>query len=113
MRFSFTKINFSYAIRAFGLKDLSFEFNSTDVIGLAGANGSGKTTLLRILLGQLIGFTGDYCIDGETIRDISGSIPFRFSIGYVPDSPLLDEALTGFEILSLIADIRHVTKADF
>ena len=113
MNFSFDHVNFSYAARAFGLKDLSFAFDAKDVVGLAGANGSGKTTLIRILLGQLVGFTGDYRIDQTPIRDVSGSIPFRFSIGYVPDSPLLDEALTGYEILSLVADIRRIGKPDF
>jgi ABC-type multidrug transport system ATPase subunit len=112
-RLLFDHVFFSYAPRAFGLKDISFSFDATDVVGLAGANGSGKTTLIRILLGQLVGFKGEYRINGQIISDVSGSVPFRFSIGYAPDSPVLDDALTGYEILSLVADIRKINKPSF
>jgi ABC-2 type transport system ATP-binding protein len=92
------------------LKDVSLSLDSTRITGLAGANGSGKTTLIRILLGQLVDHAGEYAADGVRINDHHGNIPSRFRIGYSPDVPVLDETLTGLEILRLVAEIRSVDK---
>jgi ABC-type multidrug transport system ATPase subunit len=92
------------------LNNLSLSIDSSRITGLAGANGSGKTTLIRILLGQLIGFEGRYQIDEAQIIDLSGSLPFRYRFGYSPETPVLDDTLTGYEILTLVADIRAVGK---
>ena len=54
------------------LKEVSFEINVTEKLGLIGTNGSGKTTLLRILLGQ-------ETPTGGTVSVVSGT-----RIGYVP-----------------------------
>src|SRR5512136_2641663 len=90
------------------LNSLTLLIDTSRITGLAGANGSGKTTLIRILLGQLVSFEGEYLID-----DTSGSLPFTYSFCYSPETPILDNALTGYEILSLVADIRSVDKKSF
>jgi ABC-type multidrug transport system ATPase subunit len=95
------------------LNDLSLAIDSTRITGLAGANGSGKTTLIRIILGQLVDGEGEYLIDGTRIKDASGSLPFTYRFGYSPESPVLDDTLTGREVLSLVADIREVDKTSF
>jgi ABC-type multidrug transport system ATPase subunit len=95
------------------LNDLSISIDSSRITGLAGANGSGKTTLIRILLGQLIDFQGRYQIDGAEISDYDGSLPFRYGFGYCPETPVLDDTLTGYEILTLVADIRKLEKTAF
>jgi ABC-type multidrug transport system ATPase subunit len=95
------------------LNKLSLSIDSTRVTGLAGANGSGKTTLIRILLGQLIDYQGEYRIDDTKITDRYGTLPFRFGFGYSPETPVLDDTLTGYEILTLIADIRAMEKKAF
>jgi ABC-type multidrug transport system ATPase subunit len=114
MEFIIKNISFRYSKKSENsLKNISFSCKSGSVIGLAGANGSGKTTLIRVLLGQLVEFEGEYSINTEKIRDFQGNILSRFGIGYAPDSPALDDMLTGFEILSLVADIRGIDKNAF
>jgi ABC-type multidrug transport system ATPase subunit len=95
------------------LKNLSLSFDTTQITGLAGANGSGKTTLIRILLGQLINFEGKYSVDQEYISEIYGNLSSRVGFGYAPETPRLDDALTGYEILNIVADIRGMNEQDF
>jgi ABC-type multidrug transport system ATPase subunit len=114
MEFVFNDISFTYSPKLDNcLKNISFSCNSSAITGLAGANGSGKTTLIKIMLGQLVDFKGRYLIGEKNIRDFSGNILSDFGIGYAPDNPVLDDTLTGFEILSLVADIRHIGKEAF
>ncbi len=74
------------------LKNLSFEVQAGDYIGLVGPNGSGKTTLLRALLGYLPPLSGTVLLWGEYIA--------RFKdwkrIGYLPQSS--PSALSGFPV---------------
>jgi ABC-type multidrug transport system ATPase subunit len=69
--------------------------------------------MIRILLGQLIDYQGDYLIDDAKIADRYGTLPFRYGFGYCPETPVLDDTLTGYEILTLVADIRAVGKKMF
>ncbi len=78
-----------------------------------GANGSGKSTLIKILLRQLIGYNGNYSIDNSTINDFSGSVLGSYSIGYAPEDVVLDDFLTGYEILYLIKEIRNISDTEF
>jgi len=98
---------------SFCLHDVSLSFNTSDVIGLAGANGSGKTTLIRIILRQLVEYTGSYTIDGRKVSDISADLCSQYQLGYSPDIPVLDETLTGFEILRLVALLRDIPANEF
>ena len=47
------------------LKDISFEVNEHDRIGIIGANGSGKSTLLKILSGNLQATSGSAVVRGK------------------------------------------------
>jgi ABC-type multidrug transport system ATPase subunit len=114
MVFILNNLCFRYASQAdYVLNGLSLSVDSGLVTGLAGANGSGKTTLIRILLGQLIDIEGAYTIDGRSASDVHGEILHRYGIGYAPDDILLDEYLTGYEILKMIASLRKIPPLDF
>jgi ABC-type multidrug transport system ATPase subunit len=112
--FSVQNLGYRYgASAAPALNDVSLAVDGKRITGLAGANGSGKTTLIRVLLGQLVDFTGEYAIDGVGVADRAAGLIAACGIGYAPDTPILDEILTGYEILSLVAEIRKVDSALF
>jgi ABC-type multidrug transport system ATPase subunit len=114
VRFELRDIGFSYSPASdFSLRDISATFGSHEVIGLAGANGSGKTTVIRILLRQLVSYRGSYRIDGAEVEDIRADMLFRHRLGYAPDIPVLDECLTGYELLGLVGEMRGVSAEGF
>lgn len=49
------------------LKDLSFEIQPGDSVGLIGANGAGKSTLMKVLLG-LLPYTGQITVGGLEVN---------------------------------------------
>ncbi|MCW7754890.1 energy-dependent translational throttle protein EttA [Desulfobotulus sp. H1] len=69
------------------LKDISLSYYYGAKIGVLGLNGSGKSTLLRIMAGV------DNEFAGETI------LSDGYSIGYLPQEPLLDENRTVLELV--------------
>lgn len=62
------------------LKGVSFVVEPGTLVGIVGQNGSGKSTLLRILAGEL------HADAGDVVR--------RAPLGYCPQSPILNEALS-------------------
>jgi len=49
----------------YALKDISFEVEKGDVLGIIGDNGAGKSTLLRLISGVSLPTTGDITINGK------------------------------------------------
>jgi Cu-processing system ATP-binding protein len=97
----------------FSLGPLSFTLRSDAITALVGSNGSGKTTLIRVLLNELINYGGVYTIDSKLVRDINGTVLHDFGIGYAPEDPLLDEQLSGYEILCIVKEIHRIKDEIF
>ncbi len=77
-------LSFSYNKKTTVLKDVSFEIEKNDFVGIIGPNGGGKSTLLKILLGLLRPNKGKVLIfgnDPDSARD---------KIGYVPQYNKID-----------------------
>ena len=51
------------------LRDISFEIEGGEYIGLIGSSGSGKTTLMKHLNGLLKAQSGDVLFEGQSIYD--------------------------------------------
>lgn len=49
------------------LKNISFEMNNGDVLGLIGKNGSGKSTLLKVIAGILKPTSGEIVTEGSVV----------------------------------------------
>jgi zinc transport system ATP-binding protein len=62
------------------LRDLSFEIQKGEYVGLIGPNGSGKTTLIRLILGLVPKQKGSIQIFGDEIESFRGYA----RIGYIP-----------------------------
>jgi branched-chain amino acid transport system ATP-binding protein len=53
------------------IKDVSFEIEEGEIVGLVGPNGAGKSTLLNVVSGVYLPSAGTIIFDGEDITDLS------------------------------------------
>ncbi len=81
------------------LRDISFEFNDGDKIGLLGHNGAGKSTLLRVLSGVYCPTSGKARIEGKI-----GSL-INISLGIDPEA-------TGRENIFIRAGLLGMSKKE-
>ncbi|OIO90106.1 MAG: hypothetical protein AUK03_13600 [Anaerolineae bacterium CG2_30_64_16] len=79
-----TEVNYTWFDKPV-LRELSWEIQAGQKIGLVGANGSGKSTLLKLILGRLTS-------EGGTVFRLKD-----LSIGYLPQDPEVDRAQTVLE----------------
>lgn len=114
MRISFSNISYSYkGADQKALKNISFEMDSSEPLAIIGKNGSGKTTLIKILIQQNVNFEGSYLIDNNDQRGFTGDLLAKYSWGYLPEELSLDGRLTGFEMSSIIAELRGLKQDAF
>ncbi len=69
------------------LKDIYLSFFYGAKIGIIGLNGSGKSTLLRIIAGEEKNYEGEVVFSPG------------YTVGYLPQEPVLDENKTVREIV--------------
>ena len=106
---SLTNISIAFGGRDL-LREVSFQINPKDKIGLVGRNGSGKSTLLKLIVGEIKDFSGNV------------SVPKGLTIGYLPQyieysdtRTVFQEAFTAFDqyrILSKQLDELNNQLAD-
>ncbi|MCX6509028.1 MAG: ATP-binding cassette domain-containing protein [Actinobacteria bacterium] len=78
------------------------------VFGLLGPNGSGKTTMVRILATILAPDAGSATVDGKDVVKQADAV--RRSIGLAGQYATVDENLTGFENIRMVARLNHMDK---
>ncbi|HNX66472.1 MAG TPA: energy-dependent translational throttle protein EttA [Bacteroidales bacterium] len=85
--FSMYRVSKAYPPHKQVLKDISLSFFLGAKIGIIGLNGSGKSTLLKIIAG--------------VEKEYQGEVVFSsgYSVGYLPQDPLMDETRTVREIV--------------
>ncbi|KAF1299082.1 multidrug ABC transporter ATP-binding protein [Enterococcus sp. JM4C] len=83
------------------LKDISFDVNNGEMVGLIGLNGAGKSTTIKNVIGLLTPQKGKITIDDLTIK--SQPEDYRKKIGYIPETPSLYEELTLKEHIEVTA----------
>ncbi len=94
--------------RSFGSRvavaGVSFSVAAGEVVGFLGPNGAGKSTTLRLLTGYLAADRGSERIAGHDVaRELSAA---RARLGYLPEAASGFQHLTGFELLSFVAEAR-------
>lgn len=90
------------------LKEITFEMNEGDIIGLVGPNGAGKSTLMRSILAL-----EDVENGSVRIQDISNQNPefFRY-VTFLPSDNYLYMQLTGYDHLAFVANIYNLDKKE-
>lgn len=118
-KIEFKNVSFKYSFEDFEvIKNISFEINSGETIGIVGPTGSGKSTLIRQLLREFNVTNGKILIDGENIEGYYIN-DIRSLVGYVPQNHILfhrtinDNILMGNPLASETTMLSAITAADF
>ena len=81
------------------LSDVSFSFESGQIIGLLGPNGSGKTSLIKILTGLINDYSGEVLVNGNKPGKIS-----KADVAFLPEKTYLASWMTADDAVNYIAD---------
>lgn len=92
------------------LDDVTLKLREGEIFGFLGPNGAGKTTMIKVLTGILPFNDGSVEICGEDIKRNPKAA--KMNIGYVPDSHIIFDKLSGREYVDFMADIYGVGVAD-
>jgi len=108
-------IEFRGVTRRFGdveaVKDLDFEVDKGEVVGLLGANGAGKTTTMRLMTGYYQPSEGEVRIGGQLIQ--RNPLRIKSRLGYLPEKlPLYDEMIAR-HYLRYVAELKGVAPHKF
>jgi ABC-2 type transport system ATP-binding protein len=85
------------------LDNISFQIEEGDFFGLIGPNGAGKSTLINIMTGLLKSNSGDFTIDGHSIK--SNPLKFKEQIGLVPQNIALIQNATAYDNLEFFGSL--------
>jgi ABC-2 type transport system ATP-binding protein len=92
------------------VQEVSFQVKKGEVFGFLGHNGAGKTTTVRLLNGLLKPTEGSCKVwDLSPIHD---GPALRSMTGVLPETPSLEERLTGRENLAYYADLYGVREQE-
>ncbi|BFH17334.1 hypothetical protein J6TS7_47050 [Paenibacillus dendritiformis] len=84
------------------IRNISFQVNAGELVGLIGPNGAGKSTTIKSILGIM--------------REVKGAIRIGDGTGtyaYVPEQPVLYDSMTLWEHLELAAAAHELPEAEF
>lgn len=104
----FENVSFSYG-HAEVLHGISFGLREGEVVGLLGPNGAGKSTTIKIIAGLLTVSRGTVSVLGLPLPQ--RAVDIKQQIGYVPESAVLFESLTGQEFLELMGRLHELDEA--
>ena len=104
---TFNQVVFSYnAVEV--LHGVSFALHPGEIVGLLGPNGAGKTTTLKIIAGILSADSGAVSVTGLPLPE--RAVDVKQKIGYVPETAVLFDSLTGQEFLELCGRLHEVEE---
>src|SRR5688500_8491362 len=105
-------IEFQELTRTYGdftaVRPLSLTIARGEVFGFLGPNGAGKTTTIRMLMGILVPTGGQAKIDGLDCHTERAEVMRR--VGYLPDTLVFYDYLSGREILEFLAEMHGFTR---
>ena len=89
-------------------KDITFEADDGEIIGILGPNGAGKTTLLRMIAGILEPTEGSITFDEMNYKE--HEIEIKQKIAYLSGNTKIYDTLSTYELLKMCCDIYGVNK---
>ena len=90
------------------VKDLTLTVERGEVFGFLGPNGAGKTTSVKMLLSLIAPSGGSGTLLGKSISDPG----VRSRVGFLPEHFRFHDWLTGFDFMSLHADLYHIPQQE-
>ncbi|RDI32241.1 ABC transporter ATP-binding protein [Lentzea flaviverrucosa] len=88
------------------LRGVDFDVARGSIFALLGSNGAGKTTVVKILATLLKADAGTACVNGFDVAGQAADV--RESISLTGQFAAVDEILSGWENLVLVARLRHL-----
>jgi ABC-2 type transport system ATP-binding protein len=85
------------------VQDLNLTINQGELFGFLGPNGAGKTTTIRMIIGLLRPTAGTVIVAGHDVR--KEPLTVKRVVGYLAQTPLLYERLTGREFLRFLGGL--------
>lgn len=93
------------------LRDINLQVQAGECIVLVGHNGAGKTSLMKLLLGLTRPSSGSVNVLGANPA-FSASVAQHEALGYLPESVVFYEAMTGREVLRFYAQLKKSSKRE-
>ncbi len=90
------------------LHRISFALRRGEIVGLLGPNGAGKSTTIKLITGILVPTAGAITVAGLPLPE--KAIEVKQIIGYVPETAVLFDSLTGQEFLELSGRLHNVEE---
>ena len=90
------------------LHNVSFALHKGEIVGLLGPNGAGKSTTLKLITGILVPTAGAITVAGLPLPE--KAVDVKQIIGYVPETAVLFDSLTGQEFLELSGRLHNVPE---
>ena len=92
------------------IKDLNFELEKGEIVGLVGLNGAGKSTTIKHMLGLINPMEGKLSISNIKINeDIEN---YRRKLSYIPESPVIYDELTLEEHIEMTAMAYQLSREE-
>ncbi len=92
------------------VQDLNLRVEPGELFGFLGPNGAGKTTTIRMLVGLLRPTSGTATVAGHDVRQ--APLAAKRSVGYLAQTPLLYDRLTGREYLRFAGGLYGLTDEE-
>jgi ABC-2 type transport system ATP-binding protein len=86
------------------VQDLTLEVKQGEIFGFLGPNGAGKTTTIRLIVGLLRPTSGTVSVAGHDVQQ--DPLEAKRKLGYLAQTPLLYEKLTGTEFLRFLGGLH-------
>ena len=84
------------------VREVSFNINKGEAVGLLGPNGSGKTTIFYTIIGLIKPNTGSIFLNGFDVTDLPIYKRSKNGIGYLPQEASIFRGMNVEDNLSLI-----------